>query len=254
MQTSRRSLLKVLAAGAIPQGAARGAAHSYGVEGDRFVLDGKPFVVRSGEMHYARVPREYWRDRMKKMRAMGLNTLCTYSFWNLHEPGRGQYNFKGNLDIATYIRTAQEEGLWVIVRPGPYSCAEWEFGGFPWWLLQTPGIQVRTSDPRFLATASKYMRRLLTQVAPLQITRGGPVIMVQVENEYGSFGDDHAYMNAVRKMIVDAGIEIPKRTTSSTRRYPPRIPTSSSACGPFSFIPTTVLLANSHSTHGSPAE
>lgn len=207
MNTSRRTLLKTIAASALP-GASRAAAHTYGVEGHRFMLDGKPFVVRSGSMHYPRVPREYWRDRMKKMRALGLNTLCTYAFWNLHEPRRGEYDFTGNLDIESYIRTAQEEGLWVIVRPGPYICAEWEFGGYPWWLLESPGIQVRTSDPRFLSAASKYMRRLLTQVAPLQITRGGPVIMVQVENEYGSFGDDHAYMNAIRKMIVDSGINV----------------------------------------------
>ncbi len=208
MQSSRRSLLKVLAAGAIPKSTVHAAAHSYAVDGDHFALDGKPFVVRSGEMHYARVPREYWRDRMKKMRAMGLNTLCMYSFWNLHEPRRGEYDFTGNLDIAAYIKMAQEEGLWVIVRPGPYSCAEWEFGGYPWWLLQTPGIKVRTRDPRFIAAASKYMRRLLTHVAPLQITRGGPIIMVQVENEYGSFGSDHEYMNAIRKMIVDSGIDV----------------------------------------------
>src|SRR6516162_4445480 len=94
--------------------------HTFGVQADHFILDGKPFVVRSGEMHYARIPREYWRDRLKKMRAMGLNTLCLYSFWNLHEPRPGQYDFSGNLDIATFIRTAQQEGLWVIVRPGPY--------------------------------------------------------------------------------------------------------------------------------------
>jgi len=208
MHTSRRSLLKIFAAGAIPQAAVHGASHTYRVDGDHFALDGKPFVVRSGEMHYARVPREYWRDRMKKMRAMGLNTLCLYSFWNLHEPRPGEYDFSGNLDIATYIKTAQEEGLWVIVRPGPYSCAEWEFGGFPWWLLQTPDIKVRSADPRFLAAADKYMKRLLGEVAPLQITRGGPVIMVQVENEYGSFGSDHAYVSAIRKMIVDSGIDV----------------------------------------------
>jgi beta-galactosidase len=208
MHTSRRSLLKILAAGAIPQAAVHGAAHTYAVDGDHFALDGKPFVVRSGEMHYARVPREYWRDRMKKMRAMGLNTLCLYSFWNLHEPRPGEYDFSGNLDIATYIKTAQEEGLWVIVRPGPYSCAEWEFGGFPWWLWQTPGIKVRTTDPRFLVSSGKYMKRLLAEVAPLQITRGGPVIMVQVENEYGSFGNDHEYVGAIRKMISESGIEV----------------------------------------------
>jgi len=184
------------------------APHTFGIQGDRFVLDGQPFVVRSGEMHYARIPRAYWRDRMKKMRAMGLNTLCMYSFWNAHEPRPGTFNFSANLDLAAFIRTAQEEGLWVIVRPGPYSCAEWEFGGFPSWLLETPGLKVRSTDPQFIEAATRYMKRLLAEVAPLQITRGGPVIMLQVENEYGSFGDDKNYLNAIRKMIVDAGIDV----------------------------------------------
>jgi beta-galactosidase len=218
-QTTRRSLLKLAAAGAVSPLASTAAAHTYGIEGDRFVLDGKPFVVRSGEMHYARVPREYWRDRMKKMRAMGLNTLCMYSFWNMHEPRPGEFDFSGNLDIAAFIRTAQEEGLWVLVRPGPYSCAEWEFGGFPSWLFQTADMKVRSTDPRFLAAASRYMKRLLAEVAPLQITRGGPVIMVQVENEYGSFGKDKEYLGAVRKMIVDAGIEVTLYTADGSLDY-----------------------------------
>ena len=133
------------------------------------MLDGRPFVIRSGEMHYARIPREYWRDRMKKMRAMGLNTLCMYSFWNMHEPRPGRFDFAGNLDIAAFIRTAQEEGLWVIVRPGPYTCAEWEFGGFPSWLLR----DARTSrcartDPRFLD------RGLALHRAPARRSRAAP--------------------------------------------------------------------------------
>ena len=205
MHTSRRSLLKIIAAASVPL---KAATHTYSVDGDHFVLDGKPFVVRSGEMHYARVPREYWRDRMKKMRAMGLNTLCMYPFWNMHEPEPGKFDFSGNLDIATYIRTAREEGLWVIVRPGPYSCAEWEFGGFPYWLSRIPDMKVRSADPRFLEAAARYMKRLLGEVAPLQITRGGPVIMIQVENEYGSYGKDKEYLGAIRKMITDAGIDI----------------------------------------------
>lgn len=203
---NRRQALATLAA--VPLAAQPSAKHTFGIRGDRFVLDGAPFVVRSGEMHYARIPREYWRDRMKKMRAMGLNTLCMYSFWNMHEPRPGRFDFSGNLDIAAFIRTAREEGLWVIVRPGPYSCAEWEFGGFPSWLLETPGLKVRSTDPRFLAAAGSYMKRLLAEVAPLQVTRGGPVIMMQVENEYGSYGSDKEYLGAIRKTIEDAGIEI----------------------------------------------
>lgn len=185
-----------------------GAAHTFGWRGEHFLLDGKPFQIIAGDMHYARVPREYWRDRMRKMKAMGLNTLTTYVFWNLHEPRPGRFDFAGNLDIAAYVRTAREEGLWVIVRPGPYVCSEWEFGGFPSWLLKEPDVKVRTADPRFLKAAADYMREVGRQLAPLQITRGGPVIMVQVENEYGSFGADKTYLGAVKRMIVEAGFEV----------------------------------------------
>jgi beta-galactosidase len=124
------------------------AAHTFGWRGEHFLLDGKPFQIIAGDMHYARVPREYWRDRMRKMKAMGLNTLTTYVFWNLHEPRPGRFDFTGNLDLSAYVRMAQEEGLWVILRPGPYICSEWEFGGFPAWLLSTPDMKVRSSDPR----------------------------------------------------------------------------------------------------------
>ena len=214
----RQALGLIASAPALAPSLARSAAaaHSFAIQGDRFVLDGKPFVIRSGEMHYARIPREYWRDRMKKMRAMGLNTLCMYSFWNMHEPRPGRYDFTGNLDLAAFIRTAQEEGLWVLVRPGPYCCAEWEFGGFPSWLYETPDIRVRTTDPRFLAAASGYFRALLAHVAPLQVTRGGPVLMLQVENEYGSFGKDKEYLGAIRRMIVDSGIEVPLYTSDGS--------------------------------------
>ena len=184
------------------------SVHTFGWQGEHFLLDGKPFQIISGDMHYARVPRQYWRDRMKKMKAMGLNTLTTYVFWNLHEPRPGQFDFTGNLDVAEYVRTAQQEGLWVIVRPGPYVCSEWDFGGLPPWLLATPGMKVRSADPRFLQAAEQYMKQVGQQLAPLQITRGGPVIMVQVENEYGSFGSDKTYLNAVRQMISSAGFDV----------------------------------------------
>ena len=184
------------------------SVHTFGWQGEPFLLDGKPFQIISGDMHYARVPRQYWRDRMKKMRAMGLNTLTTYVFWNLHEPRPGQFDFTGNLDVAEYVRTAQQEGLWVIVRPGPYVCSEWDFGGLPSWLLATPGMKVRSADPRFLQAAERYLKQVGRQLAPLQITRGGPVIMVQVENEYGSFGNDKVYLNAVRQMISSAGFDV----------------------------------------------
>ena len=187
---------------------AAGDAHTFGHEGEHFLLDGKPFQIISGSVHYPRVPREYWRDRLRKIRSLGLNTICTYIFWNLHEPQPGAFDFEENLDAAAFLRMAQEEGLWVLLRPGPYICSEWDFGGLPSWLLATRDMKVRTTDPRFLEAARKYMAEVGRQLAPLQITRGGPIIMVQVENEYGSFGNDHVYMQAVEQMIRDAGFEV----------------------------------------------
>jgi len=205
--TSRREFLAGALAPALSPALLGAQAHTFGWKDESFLLDGKPFVIRSGEMHYPRVPREYWRDRMKKMRALGLNTLCTYVFWNLHEPQPGKFDFTGNLDLAEYLRTAQQEGLWVLLRPGPYICSEWDFGGYPAWLLADPDIHVRTPDPKFMLPASRYMKRVGREVAKLEIAHGGPILAVQVENEYGSFGKDHVYMEAIRKMIVDAGFK-----------------------------------------------
>ncbi len=171
--------------------------HSFRADNGQFLLDGKPFRIISGEMHYARIPREYWRDRLRMAKAMGLNTVTTYVFWNAHEPRPGVYDFSGNLDVAEFVREAQQEGLYVILRPGPYSCAEWEFGGFPAWLLKDPTMVVRSRNPQFLAAARAWLLRLGREVAPLQIGNGGPIIAVQVENEYGSYGDDHEYMEDI---------------------------------------------------------
>ena len=178
---------------------------SFSVENGQFLLDGKPFRIISGEMHYARIPREYWRERLRAARAMGLNTVTTYVFWNLHEPRPGFYDFSGNNDVAEFIREAQHEGLFVILRPGPYVCAEWDFGGFPAWLLKDHSIVIRSSDPKFLEPAGRWIKRLGKELAPMQVGNGGPILMVQVENEYGSFGDDHAYMQEIHRMLVDAG-------------------------------------------------
>src|SRR5215471_3248160 len=194
----------------------RKVAHSFGWKDDHFILDGKPFQIISGEMHYPRIPRQYWRDRMRKARAMGLNTICTYIFWNLHEPKPGQFDFSGNLDVAAFVRTAQEEGLWVIIRPGPYICTEWDFGGLPSWLLATPDMKVRSADPKFLAAADSYIKRVGKQLEPLQITKGGPIIMTQVENEYGSFGKDRTYMTAVKEMIRNAGFDVTLYTSDGS--------------------------------------
>jgi beta-galactosidase len=183
--------------------------HTFEIGDTDFLLDGRPFVIRSGEMHANRIPRECWRQRLKMARALGLNTVCAYLFWNRHEAQRGRFDFAGWNDMAEYCRIAQEEGLWVILRPGPYSCAEWEFGGFPAWLLETPDIQLRSRDPRFFDAARRYLLEVGRELAPLQVTRGGPILMVQVENEYGSYGRDKEYIGALRDVLREAGFEVP---------------------------------------------
>jgi beta-galactosidase len=179
--------------------------HTLRANGDHFELDGRPFQILSGAIHYSRVPRAYWRDRLRKARAMGLNTVETYVFWNLHETSPGQFDFSGQNDVAEFVREAQQEGLFVILRPGPYVCAEWDFGGYPAWLLRDPNMEVRTSNPAFIAAASRWLHRLGQELAPLQSGNGGPIIAVQVENEYGSFGSDHNYMEQIHHLLLDSG-------------------------------------------------
>ena len=178
---------------------------TFTVHNGQFELNGKPFRIISGEMHYPRIPRAYWRDRFRMAKAMGLNAVTTYVFWNAHEPKPGVYDFSGNLDVAEFIREAQQEGLYVILRPGPYVCAEWEFGGYPAWLLKDHSTVVRSRDPKFMEPAARWIKRLGQELAPLQIGNGGPIILVQVENEYGSFGDDHEYMRDIQRLLVDSG-------------------------------------------------
>ncbi|HEY5087502.1 MAG TPA: beta-galactosidase [Gemmatimonadaceae bacterium] len=195
---------------AVPATAQQRAIHDFRIAEGAFVLDGKPLQIISGELHYARIPRQYWRHRLKMARAMGLNTIATYVFWNYHEVRPGVFDFRtGNRDLAEFIRIAHQEGLWVILRPGPYVCAEWDFGGLPAYLLKTPAMTVRSNDPRYLKAAQRYVRALAAQVRPLLVTHGGPILMVQVENEYGSFGTDSGYKEATRRMLADAGIDVP---------------------------------------------
>jgi beta-galactosidase len=186
-----------------------GNSASFTIGTNDFLLDGRPFLIRCGEMHFARIPREYWQHRLHMARAMGLNTVCAYLFWNLHEPQPGKFNFSGNADVAEFCRLAQGEGLKVILRPGPYSCAEQDFGGFPYWLLKIPGLKLRTRDPRYIEACKPYIRAFGRELAPLQISRGGPIIMVQVENEYGSYGDDKDYLRILRDEIKNAGFNVP---------------------------------------------
>lgn len=186
---------------------AQTAKHTFALDDSAFLLDGKPFQIISGEMHYPRIPREAWRDRMRKARAMGLNTIGTYVFWNVHEPQQGHYDFSGNNDIAAFVKTAQEEGLWVILRPSPYVCAEWEFGGYPYWLQNIKGLEVRSKEPQYLKAYKNYITEVGKHLAPLQINHGGNVLMVQIENEYGSYGSDKDYLNINRNMFIEAGFD-----------------------------------------------
>ena len=188
-------------------GVVGGAKHSFSFGDSSFLLDGKPLQIISGDMHYTRVPREYWRDRMKMARAMGLNTIGTYVFWNVHEAEKGKYDFAGNNDIAEFVRIAGEEGLWVVLRPSPYVCAEWEFGGYPYWLLKDSTVRVRSKDPRFIEAYRNYIMQLGRQLAPLQVTHGGNILMVQVENEYGSYSDDKSYLDLNRQIFREAGFD-----------------------------------------------
>ncbi|RED23443.1 beta-galactosidase [Flavobacterium cutihirudinis] len=174
-----------------------------------FLLNGKPYVVRCGEMHFARIPKEYWAHRLKMAKAMGLNTVCAYLFWNLHEPEPGKFNWTGMADAAEFCKMAQKEGLYVILRPGPYACAEWDFGGFPWWLLKKKDIKLRTQDPYYLARCRIYLKEVGRVLASQQINNGGNIIMTQVENEYGSYGDDKEYLGKIRDYLVEAGFTVP---------------------------------------------
>jgi beta-galactosidase len=190
----------------VPVSVPPSSRHTFRVSGTQFLLDGKPYQVISGEMHYPRVPRADWRDRFRKARAMGLNTITTYVFWNVHEPRPGVYDFAGQNDVAEYLREAQQEGLNIILRPGPYVCGEWELGGYPSWLLKDRNLVLRSNDPKYIAAMRTWFTRLAQEITPLLVRNGGPIIAVQVENEYGSIGDDHAYMEAVKSALEQSGL------------------------------------------------
>ncbi|MBR4743605.1 MAG: beta-galactosidase [Oscillospiraceae bacterium] len=176
------------------------------VQGKYFLADGHPFRIVAGAMHYFRVPREYWKDRLLKIKACGFNAIETYVAWNMHEPREREFDFSDNLDLDAYLSLIEELGMLAIVRPGPYICSEWEFGGLPWWLLKYDAIRLRCADPLFLSKVANYYERLIPIIASHQLENCGSVAMVQVENEYGSYGNDSSYLRALADMLRKNGL------------------------------------------------
>ena len=189
-------------------------------EDKSFYLDEEPLQLFSGEIHYTRVPKEYWKHRFAMAKAAGLNTICTYIFWNAHQPREnGDFDFSGNLDIAEFIKLAGEMGLLVLIRPGPYVCSEWDLGGLPAWLLAKQNIRLRCSDPTYLDAVAPYIKAVAGEIRELQCSKGGPIVMLQIENEYGSYGSDKKYL----KWLCDAwraeGIDIPFFTSDGATHW-----------------------------------
>lgn len=190
----------------------RAGEQRFSIGGSDFLLDGEPFRVLSGALHYFRVHPGQWADRIRKARLMGLNTIETYVAWNAHEPRRGEWSATGWNDLGAFLDLVAAEGMHAIVRPGPYICAEWHNGGLPVWLTGMPGIGLRRSEPSYLAEVTGYLERVYDIVAPRQIDRGGPVILVQIENEYGAYDNDTAYLEHLVRVTKDAGITVPLTT------------------------------------------
>ena len=202
------------------------AKHTFEIKGGNFVYDGKAIQIHSGEMHYSRVPAPYWHHRLKMMKAMGLNAVATYVFWNNHEVAPGKWDWTtGSRNIRAFLKAASDEGMMVILRPGPYACGEWEFGGYPWWLQKVKGMEIRTYNQPFLDSCRVYIKELAAQVADYQITKGGPIVMVQAENEFGSYVEQRPdvslemhrkYSGAIKDMLIEAGFNIPMFTSDGS--------------------------------------
>jgi beta-galactosidase len=188
------------------------APRSFAIGETDFLLDGEPFRILAGALHYFRVHPDLWADRIRKARQMGLNTIETYVPWNEHSPHRGSFDTSGGLDLARFLDLVAAEGMLAIVRPGPYICAEWDNGGLPAWLFSDPAVGVRRNEPLYMAAVAEYLAALLPIVAERQIDRGGPVILVQIENEYGAYGDDKDYLRALVELNRAGGITVPFTT------------------------------------------
>ena len=194
--------------------------HQFSFAEDQFLLDNKPFQIISGEMHPARIPEQYWRHRIRMAKAMGCNTIAAYLFWNFYEPEEGKFDFtSGNHNLEEFIKIVQEEGMWLLIRPGPYVCAEWEFGGIPPYLLRIPDIKVRCMDPRYMQAVERYLTRLAEILKPYLVTHGGPILMMQIENEYGSYGNDRNYLLRLKEIWQQNGIDVPFYTSDGATTY-----------------------------------
>lgn len=194
--------------------------HTFRISNSDFLLDEKPFQIISGEMHFARIPKEYWRHRIQMAKAMGCNTIASYIFWNYHEIKEGKFDFETwNKDLRGFINIVQEEGMMFILRPGPYVCAEWDFGGLPSYLLKKPNVKIRCMDQHYMKAVERYINAVAKIIKPLQISHGGPIIMLQVENEYGSYGNDRIYMENLKQRWIKNGIDIPFYTSDGATNY-----------------------------------
>lgn len=186
---------------------------------DNFYLDGKPFRIIAGDVHYFRIHQNDWAKRLDLAIDFGLNTIQTYVPWNAHEPNKGELNFDGMLDLGAFLKLCGEKGLKVLLRPSPYICSEWDLGGLPSWLLGDRELVLRSSDPKYLAEVQDYYNRLIPEFLPYLATNGGPIIAVAIENEYGSYGNDKKYLQAIADMLTDGGVDVPFYTTDGDRNY-----------------------------------
>ena len=192
---------------------------TFEISKNEFLKDGKPIKIISGAVHYFRNMPDTWEDIFKKLKALGCNCVETYCAWNMHEKQKGTYDFSGILDIAKFIKIAQSEDLMVIVRPGPYICAEWEFGGLPWWIQTDENMEIRCMNSEYISCFDQYLEKLFEQIRPLLCTNGGPIIMLQCENEYGYYGDDKQYLNYLVKSYRSKGIDVPLFTSDGTQKH-----------------------------------
>ena len=201
------SLIFSISIGTELSAASKSKVHTFEAGKGHFLLDGEPFLIKAAEIHYARIPAEYWEHRIQMCKALGMNTICIYVFWNNHEEEEGVFNFEGERELSRFLKLCQKHDMWVIVRPGPYVCAEWEMGGLPWWLLKKENMELRSLNKDFMQAVGRFQRRLAKELQPFMLKNGGNILMVQVENEFGSYGTDKAYMSAMRDSLRAAGWE-----------------------------------------------